>query len=83
MAGRIFINYRREDTQDAAARVHRELVGPFGAKALFMDVDNLLAGQRFDKELEKALAVSDIFLTIIGPNWLSILRERKAGGKRD
>ena len=51
--GKIFINYRREDAPDAAARIHREPSSAFGAKNLFMDVDNLLAGQRFDRELER------------------------------
>lgn len=83
MAGKIFINYRREDAKDAAARVHHELVGPFSAKSLFMDVDNLLAGQRFDKELEKALAACDVFLAVIGPYWLKILDERRISVERD
>ncbi len=83
MAGKIFVNYRREDAQDAAARVHKELVPAFGAKTLFMDVDNLLAGKRFDKELDKALAACDVFLAIIGPRWLAIFEERQAAGKRD
>lgn len=83
MAGKIFINYRREDTQDAAARVHRELSPAFGAKALFMDVDNLLAGQRFDRELEKALAECDVFLVVIGPRWMSALEDRQKTGERD
>ena len=44
-----------------------------GTKALFMDVDNLLAGKRFDKELDKALGACDVFLAIIGPRWLAII----------
>lgn len=83
MTGRIFINYRREDAQDAAARVHRELSSTFSPKALFMDVDNLLAGQRFDRELEKALIACDVFLAIIGPRWLQVLEDRQRTGERD
>jgi len=30
----------------------------FGKASIFMDVDNLLAGQRFDDELAKAVAAS-------------------------
>ena len=83
MTGKIFINYRREDTQDAAARIHRELSLALGAKTLFMDVDNLMAGQRFDKELEKALAECDVFLAVIGPRWMSAQEERQKAGERD
>jgi hypothetical protein len=48
-----------------------------------MDVDNLLAGQRFDEELAKALASCDVFLAIIGPRWLDLLTDKAASGERD
>jgi hypothetical protein len=41
-----------------------------------MDVDNLLAGQRFDKELEKALSQCDVLIAIIGPHWMGLLAKR-------
>ena len=83
MAGKIFVNYRRDDERAMAARVRDRLAGVFGASNVFMDVDNLMAGQRFDRELEKALAVTDIFLAVIGPRWLDLLKERQATGERD
>ena len=55
MPGKIFVNYRRDDARDMAARIRDRLAATFGDANVFMDVDNLLAGQRFDKELEKAL----------------------------
>ena len=55
MPGKIFISYRRDDNPDAAARVRDGLAGKFGKANLFIDVDDLLAGQRFDEELAKAL----------------------------
>jgi len=58
MAGKIFINYRRDDEPAFAARVRDALVATFGKSNLFMDMDNLLAGQRFERELAKALAES-------------------------
>lgn len=64
MAGKIFVNYRRDDSQADAARVRDRLVAAFGVANVFMDVDNLLAGQRFDKELEKALAQCDVFVAV-------------------
>jgi len=56
MPAKIFISYRRDDDPSAAARVHDGLAQTFGHANLFIDVDNLLAGQRFDDELAKALA---------------------------
>ena len=72
MAGRIFINYRRDDERSTAARIRDRLAAVFGTANVFMDVDNLLAGQRFDKELEKALAETDVFLAVIGPKWTEL-----------
>ena len=83
MAGKIFVNYRRDDERAMAARVRDRLASVFGAGNVFMDVDNLLAGQRFDKELEKALVQTDVFLAVIGPRWMELLTARQASGERD
>ncbi|TMJ00060.1 MAG: toll/interleukin-1 receptor domain-containing protein [Alphaproteobacteria bacterium] len=83
MVGKIFINYRREDARAEARNVHDRLARVFGTSNVFMDVDKLVAGQRFDQELEKALARSDVFLAIIGPRWENILATRQASGERD
>ena len=83
MPGKVFVNYRRDDARDMAARIRDRLAATFGDANVFMDVDNLLAGQRFDRELEKALGQTDVFLAVIGPRWLELLAERQASGERD
>jgi TIR domain len=83
MPGKLFVNYRRDDTRHMAARIRDRLAATFGDANVFMDVDDLLAGQRFDKELEKALNETDVFLAVIGPNWLELLAARHARGERD
>jgi formylglycine-generating enzyme required for sulfatase activity len=83
MAGKIFINYRRDDDPSAAARVRDGLAAKFGKTNLFMDVDNLLAGQRFDEELAKALALCDALIAIMGPRWMDQLKARIASSQRD
>jgi hypothetical protein len=83
MAGKIFINYRRDDDPAFAARVRDGLAETFGKANLFMDVDNVLAGQRFDKELAKALAECDVLIAIIGRDWVQLLRDKSASGDRD
>ncbi len=47
MPSKIFISYRRDDVPGDARGIRDALARAFGAKAVFMDVDNLLAGQRF------------------------------------
>jgi hypothetical protein len=45
--------------------VRDALAARFGKASIFMDGDNLLAGQRFGEELAKVLASCDVFLAII------------------
>jgi len=83
MATKIFINYRRGDVRSDAARIRDRLAAVFGAKNVFMDVENLVAGQRFDMALNKELAQCDVLLAMIGPRWLDLLKERQGSGEGD
>jgi hypothetical protein len=70
MAGKIFINYRRDDSIGTAGRLHDRLAQTFGRKNLFMDVDHIPAGVDFVEYLHSQVAACDVFLAVIGPNWL-------------
>ena len=83
LAGKIFVNYRREDTRAEAARLHDRLEHVFGAESVFMDVNNLLPGERFDIKLKEALDGTDVFLAVIGARWLDVLEARTQHGERD
>src|SRR5580704_11287946 len=76
MAGKIFINYRREESIGTAVHLHDRLARTFGRKSLFMDVDRIPAGVDFVDHLNKQVAVCDVFLALIGPNWLEAKDER-------
>ena len=71
MAGKIFINYRREDSIAVAGRLHDRLASTFGRDNLFMDVDNIPIGINFDEYLNNQVAQCDVMLSVIGPNWLN------------
>ena len=83
MASKIFISYRRDDAKADARGLRDGLARTFGAANVFMDVDNLLIGQRFDQELEKALDQCDVFLAVIGPRWTDLLAARQEQNERD
>src|SRR5215475_11361992 len=76
MVARIFINYRREDSTATAGRVHDRLGQSFGRKTLFMDVDHIPPGVDFVTHLNNQVAACDVFLAIIGPNWLNVANEK-------
>src|SRR5262245_66642546 len=76
MVARIFINYRRDDSTATAGRLHDRLAQSFGRKNLFMDVDHIPPGVDFVNHLSKQVAACDVFIAIIGPNWLEARNEK-------
>src|SRR5215813_5369250 len=83
MPDKIFVSYRRDDDPNGAGRIRDALTAKFGRSSVFMDIDDLLAGLRFDEELAKALADCDVFLAVIGPRWMELLKSKSSSGDRD
>jgi hypothetical protein len=83
MPAKIYISYRRDDDPAAAARVHDGLAASFGQSNLFIDIDKLRAGQRFEDEVAKALAACDVLIAIIGHRWMKLLKAKSVSGERD
>jgi hypothetical protein len=73
--GAIFISYRRSDSQGEAGRLFDDLIRNFGARAVFMDVVAIDAGQDFRKAIEDSLGNCGVLLAMIGPGWLSAADE--------
>ena len=80
MAGKIFINYRRDDSIGMAGRLHDRLAQTFGHDNLFIDVDNIPVGADFVAHLNSQVAGCNVLLVVIGPNWLNAKDE--SGGRR-
>jgi TIR domain/PAN domain len=78
--GAIFINYRREDSNSTAGRLHDRLALAFGRETIFMDIDHIPAGVDFVEYLNSKLAACKVLLVVIGPNWLNAKDE--AGQRR-
>lgn len=69
---RVFINYRRQDSEGYVGRLYDHLTQHFQRDDLFMDVDNIRPGADFVQVLEEAVMQCDILLAIIGPHWLTV-----------
>lgn len=67
---RIFINYRRQDSEGYVGRLYDHLLKYFAKHDLFMDVTDLRPGINFVDALEEAVAACDVLLAIIGPAWI-------------
>ena len=71
MAGKIFINYRRDDSASHALNIAQYLERTFGARNVFIDIDRIGAGENFHSVLEQRLSHCKVMLTVIGPGWLN------------
>jgi hypothetical protein len=75
----VFISYRRDDSADAAGRIHDGLVHRFGPDNVVMDVDSIPLGVDFREFLSDAVGRCWVLLAVIGREWLDI---RDASGAR-
>ena len=76
---KIFICYRREDSNHQAGRLYDFLVSRFGASSVFKDVDSIVPGQDFRRVLDENVSQCDVLLALLGDRWLAAT---DAGGKR-
>jgi Domain of unknown function (DUF4189)/TIR domain len=76
MTGKIFINYRRGDEPGFTHALLGRLEQAFPAERLFIDVDNIPAGEDFVRALESQVSQCDALLAVIGNGWLDARDER-------
>jgi len=75
----VFISYRRDDGAGYARAIGAELAKRFGAGRVFMDVDDIAAGQGFAEVIQRAVGSASVLLVLIGRRWRG---EREGGGAR-
>ena len=68
--GKIFISYRRSDSDAIAGRIRDRLALQFGDGSVFMDIDNIPPGVDFRTHIRSALAEADAAIVVIGTEWL-------------
>ncbi|MFN0301903.1 MAG: toll/interleukin-1 receptor domain-containing protein [Burkholderiales bacterium] len=78
---KVFISYRRTDTQMAAGRLRESLSKRFGDEAIFRDKDSIVGGKDWIEAIEHNLGAKGVVvLMLIGPTWLTAQDE--AGRRR-
>ncbi len=73
---KIFICYRREDSQYVTDHIHTHMVAHFGEDNVFLDVGSIPPGVDFREYLHAQVEAHDVMLVIIGPDWERIMQER-------
>jgi hypothetical protein len=69
---RIFICYRREDASGHAGRLRDGLSARFGSDEVFLDHEAIGPGENFVQAMSGAIGSCEVFLAIIGKQWLSV-----------
>ncbi len=67
-----FISYRREDEGPASRFIKGELDRFFGGNQIFMDVDNIRIGSKWQQEITQSLEKANVLIVAIGKNWLKV-----------
>jgi TIR domain len=78
--GGIFISYRGDDSDIAAALIDRELTARFGSDLVFLDCRSIPVGMDFVDELLEQLRACKVLLVVMGPRWLNLVN--KVGERR-
>lgn len=66
---KILISYRREDSADVTGRIYDRLIQVF-PQSVFRDVDSIPLGVDFRTYLDEQVAKCDVFLAVIGRDWM-------------
>jgi hypothetical protein len=72
---RVFINYRREDTVSDAQLLYDRFERKFGRENVFLDA-NIRLGMNWLEEIKSHIGSCRVFLALIGPRWIQIMRDR-------
>jgi hypothetical protein len=73
----IFLCYRREDTQDAAGRLHDRLVNAYGQERVFMDIDSVPLGIDFVEHVTEQIGSCIAVIVMIGKQWHAIKDKKR------
>ena len=77
---RIFISYRRSDSESFSGRLRDRLHAEFGRRSVFMDTSTISGGAKFDEAIAQNLGSCKVVVAVIGKTWLSCTNE--AGTRR-
>jgi hypothetical protein len=66
---KVFLSYRRADSEAYAGRLREEIARRFGASQVFMDQFSIEAGEDYEWTIQQAVAHCSVFVAVIGPDW--------------
>src|SRR5581483_8813466 len=66
---KIFVSYRRDDSEQITRRMCDWLYRHFGMGSVFIDVDDIAGAADFSICIKDAIEKSRVLIAVVGPNW--------------
>ena len=73
---KIFVSYRRIDSQERAHRIADWLVLKYGQENVFIDIDAIDGGDNFAQTIINSLNETDVVLVVLGHQWVDEIVRR-------
>lgn len=83
MSIRVFISYRRRDCPEFVQTIRDQFVARYKRNNVFVDFDSIPPAAKWRECLERNIANCDVFVLIMGPQWLELMAERQRSGAMD
>lgn len=80
---RIFISYRRADSELIAGLISQRLRERFGPDSAYLDTDAVPLGVDFRDHIKTAVGQCDVLLAVIGDGWIGSINDLNSGNARD
>ena len=72
---KVFISYRRMDSQIESQSIYESLVSEIGEENVFFDVDSIPYGVNFKTYLDGMISDCTVMLVMLGKGWASCCDE--------
>jgi hypothetical protein len=70
--GKIFLCYRRDDTQGFARSIYDRLADKYGQEQVFRDIDSTPAGVKFSTWIDSKVSECNVMIVLMGNMWSSV-----------
>ncbi len=75
---KIFLSYRRHDTQAIVGRLYDRLIAKFGKNEVIRDLDSISLGVDFRQFLSDSVAKCNVLIAVIGDDWKGVSQDGRS-----
>ena len=80
---KVFVNYRRIDSQNFVEKLFPWFVMRYGMDNVFVDYSSIPEFENFPNFIREKVREADVVVSVIGPSWFVEIAERQRTGQPD